>query len=129
MPPFAAEWLGNGDILCYRFYQMSPVSMDEWLNHVTEINRSWSASRPLHVLIDLRTQSIMVSGQVFLRMQRAAGQRTGLRGRTAILISSPRTAELASSLLLRLPLGVRQRKVFSDDAAALEWLKQTPLTP
>jgi hypothetical protein len=122
MKPFSAEWLGNGDILCYRFHQMTPASMDEWLNHVTEINRGWSASRPLHSLIDLRTQSIIVSGQIFLRMQRAASMRTELKGRTAILIGNPRTADLASSLLLRLPLGVRQRKVFSDEAAALDWL-------
>jgi hypothetical protein len=55
-------------------------------------------------------------------MQKAAGLRPELKGRTAILIGSPRTAELASSLLLRLPLGVRQRKVFSDEAVALAWL-------
>jgi hypothetical protein len=122
MKPFTAEWLGDGNVLCYHFHQMTPASMDEWLNHVTDVNRGWSASRPLDVLIDLRTQSIIVSGQIFLRMQKAAGNRPELKGRTAILIGNPHAAELASSLLLRLPLGVRQRKVFSDEAAALDWL-------
>jgi hypothetical protein len=65
MKPFSAEWLGDGNVLCYRFQQMTPASMDEWLMHVTEVNRGWSASRPLHALIDLRSQSIMVSGQIF----------------------------------------------------------------
>lgn len=122
MPPFTSEWLGNGKVLCYRFHQITDASMDEWLNHVTEVNRSWSANRPLHALIDLRTQSIFVSAQVFAQMRKAAAHRPELRGHTAILISSTVAASIASSLLLQFPLGIRERKVFSDEAEALAWL-------
>jgi hypothetical protein len=128
MPPaYVVEWLENEQVLCYRFYEITPAMMDEWMNHVTEVVRAWAGYKPLHALIDLRGQPIIVSVQVFSRMRKAASIRPELKGRTAILIDNPRTAKLASSLLLRFPLGVRQRNIFTDEAQALRWLVETPV--
>ena len=125
--PFVREWLRVEHVLCYRFYEMSPMGMDSLADDAAEVARTWSAYKPLPTLVDLRSVGLLTGAQVLLRIRQVAWLRPKLRGRTALVIGSPVAAQVASGVMrTTLPLGMRQRRVFADENEALAWLLESP---
>ncbi|MBZ0277480.1 MAG: hypothetical protein K8I60_15145 [Anaerolineae bacterium] len=122
VPQYSKEWLQNNAILCYRFKDLSPATVDAWGNDLSAELNNWSAEKPWRLLLDIRMKGNIVSPYALRRSYTISRLRPELPGRLAILISSRLAAEIISAAMRAAGNNYRQRQAFVVQAVAVSWL-------
>ena len=132
MEYFRREWLADGRILCYRFVQTTKEAADAWYSDISAVLATWPEEHPLNTLLDIQASSRIIGRHALSRARQASFMRPSVSGRTAILVASPRLAQLISAALRSgLAPHTRDRKIFSDEPGTITWLLQgdSPVNP
>jgi hypothetical protein len=121
--PYNRVWIHNDQILHFSFRDADRVTAELWFQDMVTTFRTWKERRPLLILLDIRSQGLFVSAQAMMRARQISHVTPDVPGRTAVLIGSPVTAQVVSTLIRTgLAPGKRQRLVFGDEARAIAWL-------
>lgn len=126
-PYFDKEWLMDGRVLCYRYYDMGREAAEVWYHDLRAVFAAHDISGPLHLLFDARAIRLgtLISPHGLTRARQISEEFPTVPGRTASLIGMTVTAQVVSAMLrTSLKRGLRDRSVFSDEAAAIAWLLQ-----
>lgn len=121
-PRYVKEWLSDRRILCYRFYDLSPVTIDDWSKDLTVEITTWPDERPWRLLLDIRLRGSIVSTYALRRSREIARLRPDLPGRLAVLVASKLAADIISMAIRVTNNTYRQRHVFVSEPPALYWL-------
>lgn len=126
-PSYLKKWIEQDRILLYQFRAVTKAEADAWYDDMVATFRSWQdAKRPLHLLLDLRQSSAIVSSQALMRARQASHENGNVKGRTAVLTGSALAAQVIGALVRSgLAPSVRERNVFTHEPSAIAWLLQT----
>ncbi len=115
-------WLAANQVLCYRFFDTERATIDEWFADVAKVKVNWNSECPLRLLLDLRADHAFITAYGRARALSLARLRPGLPGRTALLVSDRVATQIASLVLRQLAADHRERLIFGDETAAMDWL-------
>ena len=116
------EWLADGHILCYRFEDDKPATVERWAaDYEAEISR-WPAGYPIRLLLDVRHKYDRLRPSALNRGREMARLRPDVGGRLAMLTAGPATLNIIEMCLRSFTNNSRQRRGFRDEAAAIAWL-------
>jgi len=119
---FTKAWLADRRILCYRFEDTAPLTINAWADDLIHELELWPADKPWRLLLDIRLNGAIVSAYGLGRARDIARIRPELRGRLAILIGSRLASQIISIALRGVPNRYRQRDCFVNEAMAVAWL-------
>lgn len=119
---FSHEWLADGQVCCYRLHRNERAVIDVWANELEAVLETWPVERPWRMLIDLREVKAVPSAYGLTRSRLLMRLRPDLPGRAAFLITDAFTTRLIHLTIQALPNRYRERRVFTDEAAAVAWL-------
>lgn len=122
---FTQEWLGDGQILCYRFRELGRESADDWYAHIQPIFQAWDTSRPLHMMMDGRAvpASRLITPHPLKRARQLMDEHPAVLGRTAVIIGHHLTANIISTMLRTIiKPNRRARSIFHSESDAIAWL-------
>lgn len=122
IPKYSKEWLHNGKILCYRFENLTPVTVNTWGDDLSDALLSWPDDKPWRLLLDIRMGGNLPSTYALRRSYAISKLRPELPGRLALLIGSRLAAEIMSAGMRAAGNSYRQRRVFVVQAVAISWL-------
>jgi len=119
---YTKEWLSEGQILCYRFLDVSHETVDAWSVDLTGELARWPADTKLRLIYDVRRRG--VSTYALNTARRHSNLRPDVSGRTAILVNigNRLVTQLIGVTIRGLSNRYRQRSVFSDEESAVAWL-------
>jgi hypothetical protein len=124
IPQYSREWLHTDRILCYRFQDLTPVTIDVWGDDLSNALLTWPAEKPWRLLLDIRAQGGLPNTYALRRAYAISSLRPELPGRLALLISSRLAAEIMSAGMRASGNTYRLRRVFVVQAVAVSWLLQ-----
>lgn len=119
---YEKEWLADRRVVCYRFHDMSPRTIDVWSNDLSAELLEWPDDRPWRLLLDIRLRGSIVSSYALRRSREIARLRPELPGRLAVLVASKLAADIISMAIRVTNNTYRQRKVFVSETPAVYWL-------
>jgi hypothetical protein len=119
---YEKEWLSDRRVLCYRFRDMSPHTIDAWSNDLSAELTTWPDDRPWRLLLDIRLRGSIVSSYALRRSREIARLRPELNGRLAVLVASKLAADIISMAIRVTNNTYRQRRVFVSETPAVYWL-------
>ncbi len=120
---YRKEWISDGRILCYRFQNTSPTTIDLWAVDIAAELSDWPPDQTWRMLLDISLHGNIVSAYGLRRARELSQMRPEVRGRLSILIGS-RLAAQVISLVIRSSNHYRQRDVFASESSAIQWLLQ-----
>lgn len=128
---YVKEWLANERILCYRFHDLSPQTIDTWSADLKDELMSWPVDKPWRLLLDIRLRGSIVSTYALVKAREIARMRPELPGRLSVLVASRLAADIITIAIRATNNNYRKRAVFVSEALSLhwlleEWLMQTP---
>lgn len=119
---YVREWLGGERILCYRFYDLSPATVDAWAADLTAELMNWPAQKPWRLLLDIRLRGSVVSTYALVKAREIARMRPELPGRLSVLVASRLAADIITIAIRATNNNYRRRAVFVSEAMAMHWL-------
>lgn len=119
---YTKEWLADDRILCYRFMDLTPATLDHWAADLTEAFLNWPEVRPWRLMLDVRLGGGLVNAYALRHARKIAHMRPELPGRLAILVGSKLASDIISMAIRTTNNIYRQRRIFSNEAAAVNWL-------
>ena len=119
--PYIKEWLADKKILCYRFRDTSPETIDAWAVDIASELSKWPTDQTWRMMLDISLHGNIVSAYSLRRARELSNLRPEVRGRLSIIIGS-RLAAQVISLVIRSSNSYRQRQVFASEASAIQWL-------
>ncbi|MCB9451308.1 MAG: hypothetical protein H6672_07695 [Anaerolineaceae bacterium] len=122
IPNYSKEWLHGDRILCYRFRDLVPATVDHWGDDLSNMLLEWPDTRPWRLLLDIRMKGNVVSAYALRRSYEISRLRPELPGRLALLIGNRLAAEIMSAGMRAAGNEYRQRRVFVVQAVAVSWL-------
>jgi hypothetical protein len=118
---YRKEWLQDSRILCYRFLDLRPSTVDAWAADLTTEFLNASVEKPWLLLLDIRLHGAVVSAYALYRARQIANLRPEVPGRLAILVGGKLSGDIIS-IAIRSINRFRQRAVFINEALAINWL-------
>lgn len=125
---YTKETLADGRVLCYRFADTTPATIDAWADDLIHELEIWPNDRPWRLILDIRLNGSVVSAYALRRARAIAGMRSELPGRLAILIGSRLAAQVISMALRVAPNSYRRRACFVNESLAVAWLLEQDAT-
>lgn len=119
---YAKEWLAEERILVYRFSDLSPDTIDEWVSDITHELLGWPSDKMWRLILDIRLHGNVVNTYALRRARDIANLRPDLPGRLAILVASKLASDVISMALRAVNNSYRKRLVFVNEALAVRWL-------
>lgn len=116
------EWLADERVLCYRFTDTEPATIDAWTDDLTRELLNWPEERPWRLLLDITLHGNIISAYALRQAREIAILRPEMGGRLAVLVSSSLAARMISLAIRSVTNRYRQRQMFSSEAHALQWL-------
>ncbi|MBZ0291476.1 MAG: hypothetical protein K8L99_02815 [Anaerolineae bacterium] len=116
------EWLADEQVLCYRFFDTEPATIDAWSEDLTSELLNWPEERPWRLLLDITLRGNIISAYALRQAREISMLRPELDGRLAILVSSPLAVRMISLAIRSTTNRYRQRLVFGREDKALQWL-------
>jgi hypothetical protein len=123
---YTKEWLADKRILCYRFNDLRPATVDTWATDLTLELENWPSNQTWRLILDIRLRGSIVSAYALRRSREIAVLRPDLNGRLAILVASKLAADIISMAIRTANNRYRQRSVFVNEALAIHWLLEEP---
>lgn len=121
-PRYEKEWLASDAILCYRFSDLSPATVDEWSEDITLELAEWPPGKIWRLILDIRMHGNLVNTYALRHAREIARQRPELSGRLAIIVASRLAADVISMAIRTANNQYRKRLVFVNEALAIHWL-------
>jgi hypothetical protein len=126
IPQYSKEWLSDGQVLCYRFQNLTITTVDNWsADLITELTE-WPSDRSWRLLLDIRLRGSIVSTYALRRSREIARMRPELPGRLAVLVSSRLAADIITIAIRTTNNAYRRRAVFVSEPLAVHWLVNDP---
>lgn len=126
-PNIALEQRHNGRMSIWMLRTTSPLSLNVWFEHLTQIGTNLRVTKPTFTMIDVATSRVTVTPYMRQKMV-LLGQRVGhnMSGRTAYVLQRSKL-----SMVLRLFVMFdavenfphMEFEIFYDHTAALHWLE------
>ncbi|MBK8028966.1 MAG: hypothetical protein J0M07_00855 [Anaerolineae bacterium] len=121
---YTRQWIAGGKILCFRFNSLGGATAEEWYTEMMVNYDTWRQNNErVLVLLDLRNSGNLLSAEGMARARDLAAKFGDLEGRIALLID---TNESFKNLAMFLERGItaqaRERKLFEEEQAAIDWL-------
>lgn len=119
---YTKEMIADDQILCYRFNDTNKTTIDPWLEDVMDELVNWPEDKPWRMILDVTMQGAVVSAYSMRNARMASSTRPEMPGRMAVLVGSTVAMRLINVAILNSRNHFRQRKVFVNEAEAIEWL-------
>ncbi|MBZ0280064.1 MAG: hypothetical protein K8L97_04940 [Anaerolineae bacterium] len=119
---YVKEWLSGDRILVYRFSDLSPNTIDEWVVDITHELTGWSSEKTWRLMLDIRLHGNVVNTYALRRARDIASLRPDVPGRLAIMVASKLASDIISMALRAANNTYRKRLVFVNEALAIHWL-------
>lgn len=125
---YTREWLTDKQILCYRFLDLNKATIDHWADNLIFEFMGWPDSKAWRLLLDIRLRGGIVNTYALRRAREIARMRPELSGRLAILVGNKLASDVISIAIRATNNSYRQRQIFVNEAAAVEWLLKNDST-
>lgn len=125
---YKKEMLEEDSILCYRFDDTSKKSVDPWFEDVDAELTAWPEDKPWRMMLDVQKQATVVSAYAMRNARMLSALRPEMPGRLAVLVGSSVATRIINVAILSSRNHYRLRKVFVEEAEAIEWLLEGTLT-
>lgn len=121
-PGYDKGWLADGRVLCFRFRDLKPATVDGWARDLTAELTGWPDGQPWRLLLDIRLEGNTVNTYALRHARAIASLRPDLPGRLALLVASRLAADVVAIALRAASNRYRRRQVFVNETLALRWL-------
>ncbi len=115
----------EGGIIILRLTNAQPETINAWYEDCNRLIASWQPNKRLRYLHDVRGVGLptLHTTDRVAQVLRRVRYTSVTDGRGAILVENAALAQLLASLVKRRPQANWQIRCFSDEAAALAWLR------
>jgi hypothetical protein len=119
---YAKEWLGDGQVLCYRLHNLTIETVDAWAADLIDEFSNWPVEKPWRLMLDIRLRGSIVGAYALRRAREIARMRPELPGRLSVLVASRIAADIITIAIRATNNTYRSRSVFVNETTALDWL-------